>query len=97
MHEIERNRSQKLGCQANGGARAGRAPPDPPMRKKYCGKTICHFSEIQSSVYNFNKCQMTFNFDPLFYSKIKIEFKDLNSLKMMSSLSVDRLTHLTVC
>ena len=28
MHEIERNRSQKLGCQANGGgARAGRAPP----------------------------------------------------------------------
>ena len=32
MHEIERNRSQKLGCQANGGgARAGRAPLDPPM------------------------------------------------------------------
>ena len=27
MHEIERNRSQKLGCQANGGAHAGRAPP----------------------------------------------------------------------
>ena len=23
----------ELGCQANGGARAGRAPPDPPMDK----------------------------------------------------------------
>ena len=34
MHEIERNRSQKLGCQANGGARAGRAPLDPPMLKE---------------------------------------------------------------
>ena len=32
MHEIERNRSQKLGCQANGGVRAGRAPLDPPMQ-----------------------------------------------------------------
>ena len=31
MHEIERNRSQKLGCQANGGVRAGCAPLDPPM------------------------------------------------------------------
>ena len=31
MHEIERNRSQKLGCQANGGACAGHAPLDPPM------------------------------------------------------------------
>ena len=31
MHEIERNRSQKLGCQANGGRVPGTPPLDPPM------------------------------------------------------------------
>ena len=30
--------NQKLGCQANGGARTGRAPLDPPMKTRMPGK-----------------------------------------------------------
>ena len=33
--------ANELGCQANGGARAGRAPPlDPPMIVLYLGVTV---------------------------------------------------------
>ena len=41
---LPRSASEKLGCQANGGARAGRAPPlDPPMViKHYSGLQLDH-------------------------------------------------------
>ena len=51
MHEIERNRSQKLGCQANGGARAGRAPPRSANDLVFrAGMQVCENNQLVCSL-----------------------------------------------